>query len=92
MSSTLEISELGIPSPHAFIFLYIQKPHVIGTSLHNTPMMSCPLLAGKSAHAPGHLSGGSHSEQDTKVATLVAPSLQRGKWWPQAHTMTLSPW
>ena len=54
-------------------------------------MMSFPLLAGKSAHVPGHLSRGSHSEWDNRVATLVAPSLWMGKWQPQTHTVTLSP-
>ena len=49
-------------------------------------------FGGKSVHAPGHLSRGSCSEWDAKVAALVAPSLWRGKWWPQEHTVTLSPW
>ena len=61
----------------------------MGTSSHDALMMSCPLLAGMSAHAPGQLGGGSHSEQDARAATLVAPSSQSGKWWPQVHTMTL---
>ena len=36
---------------------------------------------------PGHLSRGSCSEWDAGVAALVAPSLQRGKWWPKAHSV-----
>ena len=48
-------------------------------------------LAGRSAHAPGHMSGGSHSEWNAKAAALVAPSLGRGKWWSQVHAVTLSP-
>ena len=48
-------------------------------SSHDAPMTSCPPLAGKSVHAPGHLSGGSHSEWDAGVAALVKPLLQGGK-------------
>ena len=55
-------------------------------------MMSCPLLAGMSMHALGHWSGGSHSEWDTKAATLITPHYEEGNGSPQAHTMTLSPW
>ena len=103
MGSTLEISELGTPSPHEFFLLYpqiwhkcdvnviIQKPHIISMSLHDTLMMSCPLLVGKSAHLPGHLSGGSCSELNAKVDALITPSSWRGKWQLQVHTMTHSP-
>ena len=53
-------------------------------------MMSCPLLAGKSVHAPGHLSGGGHSEWDARVATLVTHLHYKGEnGSPQAHTVTL---
>ena len=44
-------------------------------SLYDALMMSYLLLAGKSAHAPCHLSGGSHSEQDAEAATLVTPPI-----------------
>ena len=53
-------------------------------------MMSCLLLlAGKLAHACGHLSEGSHSEWNAKVDALIALSSQRGKCQPQVHAMTL---
>ena len=55
------------------INVIIWKPHVIGTSSYHALMTSCPLLFGTSVH----------------VATHIASSLQRGKWWPQAHIMTL---
>ena len=85
VSSTLEISELANPSPYAFFLLYpqslhrcdvnviIPNPHIIGTSSHDALMMSCPLLVGKSAHAPGHLNRGSYSEWNTEADTLIAP-------------------
>ena len=59
----------GTPSPCAVFLLYpinpdinviIQKAHIISTSSYDAPMTSCPLLAVKSTHAPGHLSKGSH--------------------------------
>ena len=40
-------------------------------SLDDAPMTSYLLLVGKSVHVPGHLSGGSCSEQNTKVNTLI---------------------
>ena len=84
MSSTLKISELGTAFPCVFFLLYplkcdinvvIQKPHIIGMSSHDVLMMSCSLLAGNSAHAPGHLSRGSCSEWNPKAAALVTPLL-----------------
>ena len=63
----------------------------MGTSSHDAPMMSCPVLMGKSVHAPGHLIRGSCSEWDARVATLVTPSLQREKWQTEANTVTLCP-
>ena len=38
-----------------------ENPHVIGTSPDDALMTSYLLLAGRSAHAPSNLSGGSHS-------------------------------
>ena len=47
-------------------------------SLHDVLMMSYLLLVGKSAHVPGHLSVGSHSELNTKVKALIVPSHEEG--------------
>ena len=41
-------------------------------------MMSYLLLAGKSVHASGYLSGGSHSEQNAKANTLIGPHFEEG--------------
>ena len=49
-------------------------------SSHDALMMSCPLLAGKSVHAPGHLSRDSYSEWDARAAALVTALLQKRKW------------
>ena len=64
------------------------KAHMISTSSYNALIMSCLLLAGKSVHALGHLSGGSCSEWSAKANALIGPSLWRGKWQIQAHTVT----
>ena len=39
----------------------------------------------------GHLSIGSHSEQNANANTLISFQLKGGKWWLQVHAMTLSP-
>ena len=57
----------------------------------DTLMMSYLLLVGKSVHAPGHLSVGSHSDQNAGANALIGPQLKGGKWQSQAHTVTLSP-
>ena len=74
----------------AFILLYpqpchncdvnviIQKPHIIRMSPDDVPMTSYLLLARKSAHVPSHLSGGSCSEQNSKVNTLITPYFEEG--------------
>ena len=38
-------------------------PYIIGTSPHDALMTSLFILVGKFVHAPGQLSGNSHSEQ-----------------------------
>ena len=45
-------------------------------SLDDALMMSYLLLVGKTVHAPGELSGGSHSEQNAKVNTLISPHFE----------------
>ena len=54
-------------------------------------MMSYLLLAGKSVHAPGHLSIGSDCEWNTRVNTLIGCQFKGGKWQPQMYAVTLSP-
>ena len=44
----------------------------------SVPEMSYPLLAGKSAHAPGYPSRGSHSVQKALANTLIIPSHGEG--------------
>ena len=39
-------------------------------------MMSYLLLVGKSVHAPGHLSGGSHSEWNAEANGLIGPHFE----------------
>ena len=56
----------------------IQKLHVISTSTHDIQMMSYLLLAGKPAHVPGYLSGGSYSEQNAKGDALIGPPFKEG--------------
>ena len=55
--------------------IHIQWHHVISTSSHDALIISCLLLVGKSAHVPGHPSGGSHSEWDARAAAQVATLL-----------------
>ena len=102
MSSTPKISELGTPSPMCssfyipqtwhkyYINVIIWKPHIISTSSYDAPMMSCTLLAGKSAHAPGHLIGDSRSEQNPEVDTLITTHHEEGNGSPR-HTLWHSP-
>ena len=47
-------------------------------SLNDAPMMSYLLLVGRSVHVPGHLSEGSHSEQNAEVNALISPHLEEG--------------
>ena len=60
------------------IIVIIQKPHIIGTSPHDAPVISYILLVGKSVHAPGDLSRGSHFEQNIKVKALIGPHFKEG--------------
>ena len=57
-----------------------KNPHIIRASPDDAAMMSCLHLVGKSAHVPGHLSIGSHSEWNTRANALIGLLLERGKW------------
>ena len=56
-----------------------KTPHIIGTSPDDAPMMSYYLLVGKYVHAPGHLSVGSCSEQNTRANALISYQLKGGE-------------
>ena len=63
---------------------------MISTSSHDDLMISCPLLVGKSGHAHGHLSGGSHSKQNAEANALIAPLIMKREMAaPSTHCDTL---
>ena len=66
-------------------------PYIIGTSPDDAQMMSWSVLAGKSTHVPGQLSGDVCSEQRHQSGYSALPLLWREKWWPQVPIVTHSP-
>ena len=68
-----------------------KKPHIIGTSLDDTHVMSYLLLAGKSAHAPGNLSRGSCSEWSAKVNTPISSHFEEENGGPRCKLLHSPP-
>ena len=66
-----------------------KSPMSISTSPDDALMTSYLILAGKSAHVPGHLSIGSHAVWNAKVIALIGPHFKEGNDGTSTHCDTL---